>query len=281
MDAWPRWEDPLSTTQNTRRAEAYGSMAMTWSTSRSNGTIPVCSSHRPNTRARWTSHAARYCRAPARSYSCSTRMTRAAAGGRVRVTPAPRLDGGLLVRGDHEVRLVQRFSLPPAGVQVEDPSRLSLEVRVPGKEPAAVGPGADGVFVEPPPDGRSGDLGHDPPVKDLRPDLRDGEPGQRNPQSGGELTGQRLDLDHHAGGERPQAVPAGAARQGRPGVPRRTACAIWTRPAGEGRAGRRSVHWSSPGLRTARSWPEPRPDTVTHTAQRSPPREAAPPATAR
>src|SRR6266536_683779 len=44
---------------------------MTWSTSRSNGTIPVCSSHRPNTRARWTSHAARYCRAPPRLYSCS------------------------------------------------------------------------------------------------------------------------------------------------------------------------------------------------------------------
>jgi len=45
--------------------------------------IPVCSSHRPNTFARWTSQPARYCSAPHLSYSCSTRITRAAAGGSV------------------------------------------------------------------------------------------------------------------------------------------------------------------------------------------------------
>jgi hypothetical protein len=30
--AWPRWEEPLSTIQNTRLAEAYGSVVMTCST---------------------------------------------------------------------------------------------------------------------------------------------------------------------------------------------------------------------------------------------------------
>src|SRR5215218_1320656 len=56
---------------------------MTWSTSRPNGAMPVVGSQRPNSRAWWTSQAARYASAPPRSYSCSTRITLAAAGGRV------------------------------------------------------------------------------------------------------------------------------------------------------------------------------------------------------
>ena len=59
MAAWPRWEEPLSTIQNTRSAEAYGSVVITCSTSRANGAIPVVSSQRPITWPRWTSQAAR------------------------------------------------------------------------------------------------------------------------------------------------------------------------------------------------------------------------------
>ena len=55
----PRWEDPLSTIQNTRSALEYGSMVITCATSRANGAIPVVSSHRPVTRPRCTSQAAR------------------------------------------------------------------------------------------------------------------------------------------------------------------------------------------------------------------------------
>jgi hypothetical protein len=42
----PRWDEPLSTTQNTRSAHAYGSWAMTWATSLVNGSMPVVASHR-------------------------------------------------------------------------------------------------------------------------------------------------------------------------------------------------------------------------------------------
>ena len=55
MAAWPRWEEPLSTTQNTRRAEAYGSCVMTSSTRSVNGSMPVVSELSPITWARWTS----------------------------------------------------------------------------------------------------------------------------------------------------------------------------------------------------------------------------------
>lgn len=52
---WPRCEEPLSTTQSTRLAEAYGSAVITCSTRAANGAIPVVSSQRPNTRAWCTS----------------------------------------------------------------------------------------------------------------------------------------------------------------------------------------------------------------------------------
>src|SRR6266545_4518876 len=55
IEAWPRWDDPLSATQNTRRAEAYGSAVITWFTKAVNGAIPVVGSTRPISRARCTS----------------------------------------------------------------------------------------------------------------------------------------------------------------------------------------------------------------------------------
>jgi hypothetical protein len=47
--AWPRCEEPLSTTQNTRFADAYGSWVMTFSTRVMNGTIPVLGEQCENT----------------------------------------------------------------------------------------------------------------------------------------------------------------------------------------------------------------------------------------
>ena len=54
IDAVPACEEPLSTTQNTRRAEAYGSVVITCSTSAANGMIPVVGSTRPISCARCT-----------------------------------------------------------------------------------------------------------------------------------------------------------------------------------------------------------------------------------
>lgn len=51
IETCSRCDDPLSTTQNTRSALAYGSVVMTWATSRANGSIPVVGSSRPITRA--------------------------------------------------------------------------------------------------------------------------------------------------------------------------------------------------------------------------------------
>src|SRR6266568_8322224 len=80
--AAPRCDEPLSTIQNSRSLDRYGSSASTCLTSRPNGAIPVVGSHRPLTHPRRTSQAARYCRAPPRSYSFSIEAGRPGAGDR-------------------------------------------------------------------------------------------------------------------------------------------------------------------------------------------------------
>ncbi len=54
-EARPAWEEPLPATQNTRFAEAYGSVVITWFTSAVNGAMPVVGSTRPINRALCTS----------------------------------------------------------------------------------------------------------------------------------------------------------------------------------------------------------------------------------
>jgi hypothetical protein len=54
-EARPQCLEPLSTTQNTRPADAYGSVLMTSDTSSENGAIPVVGAMVPISRAWWTS----------------------------------------------------------------------------------------------------------------------------------------------------------------------------------------------------------------------------------
>ncbi len=155
------------------------------------------------------------------------------------VAPAPGLDGGLLVGGHHEVPLTQGLPLPSPLVQVEHPGGLGLEVGIPGEDPAAEGPRAQGVLIEPSPHRGGGDGGHDPPSDDLGADVGNVQPGKRHPEFRRELAGQGLDLNHHHGGERPPGVPGGAAHPAPGGVLRRTACATWRRSARAATARRR------------------------------------------
>src|SRR6266542_4489686 len=165
-------------------------VVMTWWTSRSNGTIPVLGAQSPKILARWQSQVARYCRAPPRRYSCSTRMARD--------TPAGRLGWHrhLLIRRDHVLVLCERgpFELP--GVQVEHPGGLGLEVGVPGEHPGPEGPGADGVLGEPPPDRELRDAGYDAPADHLVADVGEEQTGQGNLESSGKLAGDGLDLNY-------------------------------------------------------------------------------------
>jgi hypothetical protein len=74
----------------------------------------------------------------------------------------PSLDAGLLVSRDDELVLAQRLALPAPLVQIQQAPGLGLEVRIARKDPAAVLPGANRVFMQPTPDGAVADARHRP-----------------------------------------------------------------------------------------------------------------------
>ena len=79
-----------------------------------------------------------------------------------------RLDGGLLVGRDDEIGLVQGDSLPSAVIEIEGATGLEGEVGVAREDPAAVLPRADGVVVQPAPDGGLAEGGSMPLVQAVR-----------------------------------------------------------------------------------------------------------------
>jgi hypothetical protein len=132
------------------------------------------------------------------------------------MTLAPGLDMGLLVGRDHELVGAKAPALVAAAIQIEDQSRLVGEERT-RKDPAPERPGADGVVGEPPPDGGCPRSSPGPPDH-LRPDFRDLQAGQGQPQRRRELAGDGL-TSTSSSGERQQDGPCGSAPEDRPGAP--------------------------------------------------------------
>jgi hypothetical protein len=83
-------------------------------------------------------------------------------GRKTGVDSTPRLDAGLLVGRDDELVVAQGLALPASPVKIQDAAGLELEVRVPRKDPAAVLPGADRIFVQPAPHRAVADARHQP-----------------------------------------------------------------------------------------------------------------------
>ncbi len=67
----------------------------------------------------------------------------------------PGLDAGLLVGRDDKLISFEGFPFPGALIQIQDSVGLDGEGGVPGKDPTAVVPGANGIFMEPAPNGAS------------------------------------------------------------------------------------------------------------------------------
>src|SRR5450759_2124479 len=193
-----------------------------------------------------------------------------------RVAADASLDARLLVGADDELIALERAALPLAGVEVEHARRLALEVRVARKDPAAVGPGLDCVLAEPAPDSRVGDRADEPAPDHLGPDVGHVEPAERKAQAGRQLTRDRLDGDHERWGKNPAAGRSAGARPGRPGAPRRSACATWRRSGRATRGVARSRY--SPGGRRpgARSGPVRHHDTVQYSGDSLTPTRRAP-----
>lgn len=97
---------------------------------------------------------------------------------------APGLNAGLLVRRDDKLIAFQGFFLPRALIEVEDSAGFDGKGGISRKDPTAVVPGADGVGVEPSPNGASRDRGNQAGVADLANKIRRVPVRQRNAMSG-------------------------------------------------------------------------------------------------
>lgn len=69
------------------------------------------------------------------------------------------LDTGLFICGENKFVIFEWTSIPHLLVQIEDGTGFLSELGVARKNPGSVLPGADGIFVEPPPHGAATDGG--------------------------------------------------------------------------------------------------------------------------
>ncbi len=155
----PRWEEPLSVIQKTRRAGngmGFCHRRKPGSTQgRSNGWMPVVFSQRPKSLARWTSKAAMYAQAPARWYFVLDAGATARCGRERRMDADAGLDAGFLVRRQDKVTAAQRRTFPAALVKVKHATGLHGEIGIAREDPAAVSPRAQPLAAEPAPAGWS------------------------------------------------------------------------------------------------------------------------------
>lgn len=135
------------------------------------------------------------------------------------------LGAGFFVGGEHKFIVLEGFAIPASLIKVEQATGLADEVGVARKDPTAVVPGANGVLVQPPPDGASRDAGDQAGLTDLAPELAGAPARQGDALGGWQLTGEGLDLNDQFWGGKSGDGPDGDVLRGRPNVARRNVCA--------------------------------------------------------
>ena len=135
------------------------------------------------------------------------------------------LNAGLFVRGDHEFILLQESALPTAGVQIEDATGLDGEVRIAWKDPTAVVPGPNRIFMKPAPDRAIRNRSDQAGLTHMPSDVGCVPVGKGKIMSSRQFTGESFDLYDQLWGEKSGGDPDETAPPVRPYDPRRTACA--------------------------------------------------------
>ena len=126
------------------------------------------------------------------------------------------LNTGLFVCADDVVIGTQWSALPDALVKIENRSGFAGEVRISGKDPASMFPGAKGIAAEPAPQSSAADLSDQALRNNVLADFLDREPGQWEPEGIRKLAGECLYLNDETGGKsglyaRLEAAPQGQA----------------------------------------------------------------------
>jgi len=140
--------------------------------------------------------------------------------------PQACLNRGFLISGQHILSRPQGSPIPNPFVEIQDGGGLFTEVRVAGKDPAAVAPWTDRVLTEPAPQRRPADGRNNSLLDDFALNFRKSKTGQGEAVTMRKFTGQCLDLDGDAGGKNGLAARPGTVPAVRGGVPERNASAI-------------------------------------------------------
>jgi hypothetical protein len=125
------------------------------------------------------------------------------------------LNTGLFVCADDVIICIQWSTLPETLVKIEDGSGFCGKVRIAGKDPASMFPGAKGIATEPAPYSSAADLSDQALGNNVLADFLNREPRQWEPGVW-EFAGQCLNLNDESGGEsgpyaRLEALPQGQA----------------------------------------------------------------------
>ena len=176
-------------------------------------------------------------------------------------------DTGLLVGRKHEFIGLPRLSWPDSLREIEEPTGLGRQGGIARKYPAAVLPGADGIFVEPAPDGAARQAGDQAALAGTASQFPAAPTRQRTVLGSGQFTSPRLALDDHLRGGEPAAARGADAPRDLPYVARRNVCATGRRPRVGSGDGGRFRGGRGPGQRTRSSGPGPPENTVPYTSR--------------
>lgn len=190
---------------------------------------------------------------------------RARAWGNRGVYARSRLDTGLFVRRQDKLIFPKRSALPCALVKIQDPPGLLGEQRVSGEYPAAMLPGAYGVFMEPSPDGDVADRGLQSAVANMTREFGNAPARDGHAKFVRQFTGDGLDPYDQLWGEKPGGGPGEGSLRALPGAAQRISFATCSLPPGGYSNMRRSGRCLVPRRQAKSSLREGLGNTVTYT----------------
>ena len=144
-----------------------------------------------------------------------------------RMLAAAGLNTGLFISGNHEFIVEEGSAAPTPLIQIEDASRFTGEVGVAREDPTAVIPRANGVLVEPAPNGASRNAGDEAGLTSLLSNVGSTPTRKGEVMGGRQFTGEGLDLNDQFWGGMSGADPDGNAPASRPDAVRRIVCATY------------------------------------------------------
>ena len=151
--------------------------------------------------------------------------------------------------------VVQGFSFQDSLIQIKDSGGLWFEIRISRPNPASVTPGADSVLAQPTPDSFPADGSDNSMFFRLPGNFIVCKSGKRKPKLFGQLTSKRLDCNNDLRGKKRRVCPAVIFPGDRPGVGRRSACAIWKQSVEANQAVYQFPCLKVPQRQGGRSWP--------------------------